>query len=297
MAMMLNLRTGAMWAQTALSVLIGGAVCAQKPAVKTAPVPVCDAVRFFPRQGNAARMVGGKFQGSNVGPTSDFVDLVTVMSAPPEGRYSKLMSANAKPYKFLRYYAPSGSYGNVAELEFDHDGMKITGKPFGTYGSLKNSGASYLKAFDGDPNTFFDGPLADDQYAGIEIAGPGSAAPTSAFVPGGKGRRHYHIGNSLTDTEGEYTQTIAQSAGFLSDFFDRSTIPGAPLGYNWEAKGSFGSPYHEGFVKDAPLDDLILQAFIQNGDSQDPTYSLKFYDLARQNSPMSGPGFAASGRG
>jgi len=283
---MRNLRMWAAWAWMALALLPSAAAQAPKPAAKRlGAIPVCNRVRFVPRQGNADRMVGGKFQGSNVGPTSDFVDLAAVTSAPPEGRYSELTFPNARPYRFLRYYAPAGSYGNVAEIEFYHGTEKISGNPFGTYGSLNNSGSSYLKAFDGDPNTFFDGPLADDQYAGIEIAGPESASAAGAFVPGGRGRRHYHIGNSLTDTEGEYTQAIAQSAGFLNDFFDRSTIPGSPLKYNWEATSSFGSPYREGFVKDAPLDDLILQAFIQNGDSQDPAYSLKFYDLARQNSP------------
>lgn len=282
---MRDLRNPAAWALTVLTVLPGGATRAQAPAGGAAPPAACNRVRFFPRQGEAARMLGGRFQGSNVGPTSDFVDLAVIRRAPPEGRYSELTFPNAKPYRFLRYYAPPGSHGAVAEVEFDHDGVKISGRPFGTYGLLNDSGNTYLKAFDGDPDTFFDGPLADDQYAGIEIAGPGSAPAEGAFVAGGKGRRHYHIGNSLTDTEGEYTQAIAQSAGFPGDFFDRSTIPGSPLRYNWEATSSFGSPYREGFVKDAPLDDLILQAFIQNGDSQDPAYSLKFYDLAKQHSP------------
>ena len=226
---MRNLRMIAVWG---LTVLLGGAAHAEQPPVKTTTLAVCNHVRFFPRSGNAARMVGGKFQGSNIGPTSDFVDLATITQAPPEGQYSVLTFPNTKQYKFLRYYAPAGSYGNVAELEFDHGAAKISGKPFGTYGSLNNSGDTYLKAFDGDPNTFFDGPLADDQYAGIEVAGPGpTASPVNNYVVGGKGRRHYHIGNSLTDTEGEYTQAIAQSAGYLNDFFDRSTIPGSPLKY------------------------------------------------------------------
>jgi hypothetical protein len=61
------------------------------------------------------------------------------------------------------------------------------------------------------------------------------------------------------------------------------------LHFNWKATGGFGTPYREAFVKHAPLTDVVMQVFIDNGDSQSPEYSIQFYDLAKQNSPQVKP--------
>lgn len=118
--------------------------------------------------------------------------------------------------------------------------------------------------------------VAPPSAAAAGPAGTAKRAPQNA-----SGYRHYHVGNSLTDTEGELAQALARAAGFAGDFFDRQTIPGAPLRVNWDARDGFGTPYREAFSRHAPLDGLVLQPFIQNGDSDDPAYSLRFYDLAR----------------
>lgn len=260
---------------------------ARRPVVApgaSAAAPVCDRVRLFPRAGFAARLIRGKIQGSNAGPTSGFVDLATINAAPPEGKWLELRFSNKRAYRFLRYFGPNDSFGNIAEIAFYAGDAKIAGTSYGTAGSRGEGGNIFAKALDGDTSTFFDAPLANAQYVGIEVEGRARAsAAAAAQSPGAGGYRHYHVGNSLTDTEGELAQALAQAAGFNGDFFDRQTIPGAPLRVNWEASGGFGTPYREAFTKHAPLDGLVLQTFIQNGDSDDPTYSLRFHDLARQS--------------
>ena len=81
---------------------------------------VATQVRFAPRAGFTRRMLGGTFQASN---TADFsrgtVTLATVTTAPPAGSLTTLLLTNTTAYRFYRYVAPAGSYGNVAELEFD----------------------------------------------------------------------------------------------------------------------------------------------------------------------------------
>jgi hypothetical protein len=71
-------------------------------------------------------------------------------------------------YRYLRYRGPNGSYGNVAEIEFYRDGIKIKGTGFGSSGSWQNGGATFQKALDQKTNTYFDGPTADGNYVGID---------------------------------------------------------------------------------------------------------------------------------
>src|SRR5216684_8783981 len=61
-------------------------------------------VRFFPRAGRAADMVGGTIQGSNTSPTTGFVVLATVAAEPVDGDWTELSFTNTTPYRYLRYY-------------------------------------------------------------------------------------------------------------------------------------------------------------------------------------------------
>ncbi len=78
-----------------------------------------DAVRFAPRAGFASRMVGGVFQASN-SPTfsTGVTTLYTVKAAPAAGSLTTVTLASAVTDRYVRYLAPDGSYGNVAELQF-----------------------------------------------------------------------------------------------------------------------------------------------------------------------------------
>ena len=125
-------------------------------------------VRFFPRAGWESRMTGGQFQGSH--DNSAWTTLATVSQTPAAGQYSTLpTSTDPKTFRFLRYLAPSGSYGDVAEIEFDSGGVKLTGTGFGTAGSYNNSGNTFGKALDGSTSTYFDAPApGNGDFVGID---------------------------------------------------------------------------------------------------------------------------------
>jgi hypothetical protein len=74
-------------------------------------------IRFYPRDSFAARMAGGKFQGSNEGPNTGFTDLYTIPSTPAAG-WNEAVVTDPTAYRYLRYVSPNGGYGNVAEVEF-----------------------------------------------------------------------------------------------------------------------------------------------------------------------------------
>ena len=254
---------------------------------------VCNHARVLPREGFPQRIKGAVIQGSNTGPTADFVDLATVAEEGREGEWTELKFANSKVYRFLRYFGPKDSWCNVAELEFYHDDTKLRGSSFGTYGSRDNGKNTYDKAFDGDPKTFFDAFEPNDQYAGIELIELPAANPpvlTSGKPLKNGAHFHFHMGNSLTDTEGEYMQQIAKAAGFSDDGFDRNTIPGCPIHAHWSLairgeKTGFGTPALVAAEKLAPVSDLVLQVFVQNGDSSNPAPLIGFYDLFKKYSP------------
>ncbi|MDB4975774.1 MAG: hypothetical protein JWN48_4115 [Myxococcaceae bacterium] len=124
-------------------------------------------VRFYPTMGRAAALLGGTFQGSNTSETNDFVDLVKIEQPPVDGVYTELTFANDKVYRYIKYYSPKDSYGSIAELEFYHDDIRLTGQGFGTASSV--AGVSYALALDGETATAFQGSLADGNYIGLDI--------------------------------------------------------------------------------------------------------------------------------
>jgi hypothetical protein len=134
-------------------------------------------IRFLPRAGHAARMKGGRFTGSNESATNGFVPLAEIVDAPADGQWMEIPVKNTAVYRYVKYEAPKGGWGNVAEIEFYHGPRKLPGQPFGTVGSRDNSGNDFGKALDGDPGTFFDGAEPDNQYAGIDL---GEASQTAA---------------------------------------------------------------------------------------------------------------------
>jgi hypothetical protein len=54
---------------------------------------------------------------------------------------------------------------------------------------------------------------------------------------------------------------------------------------NEQSDGGFGTNHKIAFEKFAPLTDLVMQTFLQNGDSDSPEFSLKLYEKARVKSP------------
>jgi hypothetical protein len=77
-------------------------------------------VSFAPRSGFTSRMVGGEIQASN---TADFssgvVTAYTITKAPAAGVLTTVTLAPVGAYQYWRYIGPTGSYCNIAELEFE----------------------------------------------------------------------------------------------------------------------------------------------------------------------------------
>jgi hypothetical protein len=75
------------------------------------------AIRFYPRKDFNDRMAGGKFQCSVSSQTDGYVDLYTITVEPPLA-WTEVSVANSPACRFLRYVGPTGSYTDVAEIEF-----------------------------------------------------------------------------------------------------------------------------------------------------------------------------------
>ena len=76
-------------------------------------------IRFILNRGSwaAERIIGGKFQGSNISETSGYDDLYVIEKAN-DGIWNQIMIDSSEGYRYLRYEAPDGSYGNISEIEF-----------------------------------------------------------------------------------------------------------------------------------------------------------------------------------
>ena len=96
-----------------------------------------------------------------------YTTLYTVTADPGSG-WTTVPVSGLSSYRYLRYRGGGGSYTNVAEIIFSHNGAAITGTDFGTNGSQGNDGDNMLDVFDGNTNTFFDGPDSSGDYVGID---------------------------------------------------------------------------------------------------------------------------------
>ncbi|SHM49793.1 IPT/TIG domain-containing protein [Chitinophaga jiangningensis] len=74
-------------------------------------------VRYVPRSGNGARMVGAQIRGTNDPTLTDYTVLYTIATAPPTGVYTEAQISTTNSYRYVYYYAPAGNC-NIAEIEF-----------------------------------------------------------------------------------------------------------------------------------------------------------------------------------
>ena len=125
-----------------------------------------DKIRFYPRRDHTDRMIGGVFEGTNGDPVNGpYEPIYTITSNPPLAWNE--VSVDLKDYRYLRYRGPTDSFGNVSEIEFYRNEVKLTGVSFGTPGSWSNQGSTFDKALDGNIDTFFDAPINSGAYVGI----------------------------------------------------------------------------------------------------------------------------------
>jgi hypothetical protein len=129
-------------------------------------------------------MVGGRFTGSNTSETTHFVVLATITRTPAENAWTELTFPNQTVYRYIKYEAPNGGWGNVAEVEFYSGTTWLRGRNFGTAGSVGNGGNDFTKALDEDTRTFFDAPTAGGAYVGMDLRAENQvAAPTFSPEP------------------------------------------------------------------------------------------------------------------
>lgn len=151
--------------------------CWQLPAVTRA--------RLLAAPGRGQELVGAKIMGSNRSAMNDFVDLGAISSAPGADGWVELSFANPKPYRYVKYYAAPGTHGVLAELEFYAGAARLSGEAFGTAGSLDDGGHTFNLALDGNAATFFEGPLVNDGYVGLDLAQGHIATAPTLSPPGG----------------------------------------------------------------------------------------------------------------
>ena len=92
-------------------------------------------IRFVPRAGYASRMVGGKFQGSNISTSEGFEDIYTISSEPEEGSFTEVNITSFNAYRYVRYLSPDNGNCNIAEAEFCGEDAVVTGAKTSLYTS------------------------------------------------------------------------------------------------------------------------------------------------------------------
>ena len=216
-------------------------------------------IGYAPRAGFASRMVGGLFQASNSATfVSGVITVGTVTAAPAQGVLTTVTPATATAYRYWRYVAPSGSYGNVAEFELFGPGgttptptptpTRLTGTTFGTAGAnALNPTFTVAKATDGDLATFFDAQSANGDYVAVDL---GSAKVVSQikYAPrAGLASRmvggYVQASNSATFAAGNvtvYAVTVAPAQGVLT-----TVTPATTAAYRYwryvAPNGSYGN--------------------------------------------------------
>lgn len=127
------------------------------------------------------RMQGGVFEGADNADFSDRKVLYTITDIPTAA-FSRVRIPDCNKYRYVRYVAPNGANGNVAEIMFyDDAGHKLSGQCIGTAGSWYNSGSTCDKVFDGDVYTAFDAPqgYGDYAWAGLDLGHKSTIAEIS----------------------------------------------------------------------------------------------------------------------
>ncbi len=146
------------------------------------------AIRFAPRSGWAARMVGGAFQASGSATfASGVVTVATIKATPTVGVLTSITPSTATAYRYWRYVGPTNSYCDIAEFQLFGTSTaptltQLTGTAIGTAGSYANGGNTIARAVDNSVTTFFDGPTANGDWVGLDL-GSAKTVSTIKYAP------------------------------------------------------------------------------------------------------------------
>lgn len=109
------------------------------------------------------RILHGKIQGANL---KDFSDSITIYEIKDVYIPDRIKFEGKNKYRFWRYLSPSGSHGNIAELNFfDNNDSIICGKIISNISDYE----VYNKVFDGDRLSFFDTNDPDGNWVGMDM--------------------------------------------------------------------------------------------------------------------------------
>jgi hypothetical protein len=142
--------------------------------------PSVDRVRFMPAAGREQALVGGKFTGSNISARDGYEVFAEIKDVPKAGTWTEFSVPNAKTYRWVRYEAPPGSRGGVAEVEFHAGSKKLNGIGFGSLGEV--AGRNWRRALDGDPKTWFESDAPNGNIVGYDL-GEQATARRPAITP------------------------------------------------------------------------------------------------------------------
>ena len=76
------------------------------------------ALHYHPRMGLENRMVGGRFEGSNESSVSGY-ETIQVIATEPSAAAQVINLDPAPAYRYYRYLAPAGGYGNISEFSLE----------------------------------------------------------------------------------------------------------------------------------------------------------------------------------
>jgi glucose/arabinose dehydrogenase len=135
-------------------------------------------IQYAPRAAYPSRMIGGIFQGSN-NPTfaSGVVNLYTITAAPAVGVFTTVPIATTAAYQYVRYLAPTGSFGDIAELEFDGSLTGIQAPPSSSPSVTSSSPAN--GATNVNPTGFISCALNLPNATGVD---PGTMTSSTVYL-------------------------------------------------------------------------------------------------------------------
>ena len=126
---------------------------------------VVTAINFQPRSGQANRMVGGRFEGSNESSVSGY-ETIYVIAAEPSSTAQSVDVSSGMAYRYYRYLSPANGFGNIAEFSLelevvvaDSDNLPDEWE-IQYFGGINAVNGGEAEDFDGDGSSNYDEWLA-----------------------------------------------------------------------------------------------------------------------------------------
>ena len=170
---------------------------------------VISAVGYYPRENFPNRLLGGVFQGANQADFSDAEALYTITDLPVRQRYGYGIVSSDQSYRYVRYLAPEGGYGNIAEAQFYHVAPQI--KPL-----------NLTSVCSDDPDRARAWRVTNPNDVAVEIQWQVSGTTQQGRLMATPGRSHFTtrtVGGAnttvirWTDAEGHTCQRVKASGG------------------------------------------------------------------------------------